>query len=149
MFAEFKEFIARGNAIDLAVGVVLGAAFGAIVTSLVNDIVMPLAGLLIGGADFAELFVVLKDGVVVGPYATLAAAQEAGAVTLAYGLFINAIVSFLLVGVALFMMVKAINKLRRPPGDEAPSTRDCPFCLTAVPIAATKCPACTSSLETS
>lgn len=145
MIKEFKEFIARGNALDLAVGVVIGAAFGAIVTSLVADLVMPVVGLALGGADFAELYVVLKEGATAAPYATLAAAQEAGAVTLNYGLFINALVNFLIIAFAIFMIVKSVNKLRKPAEPEV-TTKACPFCLTDVPLAATRCPACTSEL---
>lgn len=143
MLKDFKDFIARGNALDLAVGVVIGAAFGAIVTSLVNDLVMPLVGLLLGGADFAELFVVLKEGTVAGPYSTLAAAGEAGAVTLNYGLFINALVSFVIIAFAIFMIVRGVNKMRKA---KEVASKDCPHCLTSVPLAATRCPACTSEL---
>jgi large conductance mechanosensitive channel len=145
MLKEFKEFIARGNAIDLAIGVIIGAAFGAIVTSLVNDIVMPLAGLLLGSADFTNLFWVVKEGVAAGPYATLAAAQEAGAVTVNYGVFVNALVSFVIVAFVVFLIVKGVNKIRKPAGE--PATKECPYCLTAVPEAATRCPACTSQLS--
>ncbi len=145
MLKEFKEFIARGNAIDLAVGVVIGAAFGAIVTSLVNDIIMPTVGLLLGGANFSQFFVVLKEGSTAAPYATVAAAREVGAVTLNYGVFVNAVVSFLIIAFAVFVIIKGINRMRGP-AKEGPSTKDCPFCLTAVPLAATRCPACTSEL---
>ena len=141
MFKEFKEFIAKGNAIDLAVGVVIGAAFGAIVTSLVKDVIMPVVGLALGGVDFGNKFVVLKGG---GSYPTLAAAQEAGVPTLNYGVFINAIVAFIIIAFVIFLVVKGVNKLR-PPAPE-PDTKDCPRCLTAVPVAATRCPACTSDL---
>ena len=146
MLKEFKEFIARGNAIDLAVGIVIGAAFGAIVASLVNDIVMPLVGVLLGGADFSNLFWVAKEGATAAPYATLAAAQEAGAVTVNYGVFVNAIVSFVIVAFTVFLIVKAVNKIRKP-AEESP-TKECPHCLTAIPEAATRCPACTSELAT-
>jgi large conductance mechanosensitive channel len=143
MLKEFKEFIAKGNAIDFAVGVVIGAAFGAIVTSLVMDVILPVVGLLLGGVDFANKFIVLKGD----SFPTLAAAQEAGSVTLNYGLFINAIVSFTIIAFVIFLVVKGVNKMRPPaePEPEAP-TKDCPHCLTAVPAAATRCPACTSEL---
>jgi large conductance mechanosensitive channel len=147
MLKEFKEFAIKGNAIDLAVGLVLGTAFGAIVASLVTDIVMPPIGLLLGDVDFAQMFIVLKEGSTPAPYATVAAASEAGAVTLNYGLFINTIVYFVIVAFAIFMVVKAMNKLQRAEAEEVADTKECPYCLTAVPLAATRCPACTSDLE--
>jgi large conductance mechanosensitive channel len=147
MLKEFKEFAIKGNAVDLAVGLVLGTAFGAIVASLVSDIVMPPIGLLLGDVDFAQMFIVLKEGSSPAPYATVAAAAEAGAVTLNYGLFINAIVYFVIVAFAIFMVVKAMNKLQRAEAEEVADTKECPFCLTAIPLAAIRCPACTSDLE--
>lgn len=147
MFKEFKEFAIKGDAIDLAVGVVIGAAFGAIVKSLVDDMIMPLVGLLTGRVDFINLFAVLGEGKTPGPYETLAAAKEAGAATLNYGQFINAIVTFLLIAMAVFLMVRTINRFRRKPAEPEPNTRPCPYCLTEVQKAATKCPACTSELE--
>jgi large conductance mechanosensitive channel len=144
MLKEFKEFIAKGSAVDLAVGVVIGAAFGAIVKSLVDGLIMPLVGLLLGRIDFVNLYVVLGEGAPAGPYATLKAAQDAGASVLAYGLVINALVSFLIIAFVIFLVVKAVNVVRKPPA--APPTKDCPFCLTSVPDAATRCPACTSEL---
>lgn len=144
MLREFREFVAKGNAIDLAVGVVIGAAFGAIVTSIVNDVIMPLVGLVLGGVDFTNLFIVAKEGATAGPYATLAAAQEAGAVTVNYGVFLNAVVTFVIVAFVVFLVVKAVNKVRKPA--EPPVTKDCPRCLTPIPEAATRCPACTSEL---
>jgi large conductance mechanosensitive channel len=147
MFKEFKEFAIKGNAIDLAVGLVLGTAFGAIVASLVTDIVMPPIGLLLGDVDFAQMFIVLKEGSTPAPYATVAAASEAGAVTLNYGLFVNTIVYFVIVAFAIFMVVKAMNKLQRAEAEEVADTKECPYCLTAIPLAATRCPACTSDLE--
>jgi len=145
MFKEFKEFITKGNAMDLAIGVIIGVAFGAIVNSLVNDIIMPVVGLALGKVDFTNLFVVLSEGSTPAPYATLAAAKDAGAVTLGYGLFINAIVTFLIIAFVIFMIVRAINKMRKP---AAPApTKACPYCQTDVPLAATRCPACTSTLE--
>jgi len=138
----------RGNVIDMAVGVVIGAAFGAIVKSLVDDILMPLLGLILGNADFTNLFVVLRDGSIAGPYATLALAQEAGAVSLNYGLFINAIVTFLIVAFAIFLLVRAINRMQRE--EEAspaePTTKECPHCFSEIAIQATRCPNCTSEI---
>ena len=145
MIKEFREFIMRGNVIDLAVGVVIGAAFGAIVTSLVNDILMPPVGMLLGGVNFSELFISL-DG---NEYATLTAAQEAGAATINYGLFIMAILYFLIVALAIFFVVKAINRMQReedaPP--EKPTTHACPHCTMEVSNSASRCPFCTSELE--
>jgi large conductance mechanosensitive channel len=149
MVKEFKEFIMRGNVMDMAVGIIIGAAFGGIVKSLVDDVIMPPIGLLLGKVDFANLFAVLKQGAVPGPYASVAAAKAGGAVTLNFGLFINTIINFLIVGFAIFMVVKGINKLRRPqPAPAAaPTTKDCPHCFTAIPIKATRCPNCTSELK--
>jgi large conductance mechanosensitive channel len=144
MFKEFKEFAIKGDAIDLAVGVVIGAAFGAIVKSLVDDMIMPLVSLLTGRVDFVNMYAVLSDGTVPGPYSTLAAAKAAGAATLNYGQFMNAIVTFVLIAFSVFMMVRAINRLRRKP---EPTSRPCPYCLTEIPKAALKCSACASELE--
>jgi large conductance mechanosensitive channel len=145
MHREFREFIARGNVFDLAVGVVIGAAFAKIVDSFVKDILMPPVGLLTGGVDFSSLFVSL-DG---GSYATLAAAQEAAAPTLNYGLFINALLQFLIVAFALFLFVRQYNRLRRADdaAPAAPTERPCPFCLLHIPVAATRCGHCTSQLQ--
>ncbi len=145
---ELKEFISRGSVIDLAVGIIIGTAFGAIVKSLVSDVIMPPVGLLLGKVDFSNLFLVLKEGDKPGPYYTIAQAQEAGAVTLNYGIFMNSIVTFLIVAIAIFFMIKVINRLRRekaltPP---PPTTKECPFCFTAIPMKATRCPNCTSQL---
>ena len=149
MFKEFKEFAMRGNVVDMAVGIIIGAAFGAIVKSLVDDVLMPVIGLLMGNVDFANFFFVLKAGKVPGPYATLAEAKAASAVILSYGLFINSIVTFLIVAFAVFLLVKQINALKRqeeaPPA--APTTKECPFCLSMVPLKATRCPHCTSELK--
>ncbi len=145
MFKEFKEFAIKGNALDLAIGVVIGAAFSAIVNSLVKDIIMPVAGLVLGKVDFVNLFVVMREGSTPGPYATLDAAAKAGAVTLNYGVFVNAIVTFVIVAFVLFLIVKAMNRLRREPPPE-PNTKECPYCKTEIAIAATKCPACTSEV---
>ena len=144
MFKEFKEFAFKGNAIDLAVGIILGAAFGAVVVSLVNNVIMPPIGALLGGTDFSQLFIVLKEGVPAAPYATVDAAAAAGAVTLNYGMFINAVIYFALVAIALFLVVKVMNRLRRE--DEA-TTKECPFCKSEIALEATKCPACTSGLQ--
>jgi large conductance mechanosensitive channel len=143
MLKEFKDFIARGNVIDLAVAVIMGAAFGPIVTSAVNDIIMPPIGLLLGNVDFKDLFVTLSDE----SYATLAAAKAAGAPVIAYGSFLNTIVNFLIVSFAIFLLVKQVNRLKKPAPAGAPTTRDCPFCLSAVPLKATRCAHCTSELK--
>jgi len=149
MFKEFKKFVMRGNVLDLAIGVIIGAAFGAVVKSLVDDIIMPPIGLLLGRVDFSNLFIVLRAGGVAGPYATLAAAQEAGAVTINYGLFINTVTGFVIVAFAIFLIIRAANKLQReeeaPPAE--PTTKECPYCATTIPIVATRCPHCTSELE--
>lgn len=148
MLKEFRAFILRGNVLDLAVGVIIGAAFGAIVTSLVNDVIMPPIGLALGSVDFKDLFVVLKDGATAGPYASLAAAREAGAVTLNYGAFVNTIVSFLIVGFSIFLVVRAANRLhQKPSAPPPPPTKECPFCCSSVAVKATRCPNCTSELK--
>jgi len=149
MFKEFKEFAMRGNVVDMAVGIIIGGAFGTIVKSLVADVLMPPLGLLLGGVDFSDLFVTLKQGTSAGPYATLAAAKNAGAVTLSYGLFINSVISFLIVAFAVFLLIKALNQLQRRK-DEPPAeatTKECPYCLSSISIKATRCPHCTSALE--
>ena len=150
MFKEFREFVMRGNVVDMAVGVVIGAAFGGIVKSLVADVVMPPIGLMLGNVDFANLFLTLREGATAaGPYASLADAQAAGAVTVNYGVFINAVVGFLIVAAAIFLVVRAINRMKReqPGPAAAPTTKDCPFCATAIPIPAKRCPNCTSQLD--
>ena len=148
MLKDFKEFAMRGNVVDMAVGIVIGAAFGAVIKSLVADVIMPPIGLLLGNVDFSNLFITLKAGKVAGPYVSLAAAQAAGAVTLNLGLFINTIVSFVIVAFAVFLLVRGINQLRReqeaPPA--APTTRECPYCLSEIPLKASRCPHCTSEL---
>ena len=149
MFQEFRKFIMRGNVLDLAVAVVIGAAFGAIVKSFVDDILMPPIGLLLGRVDFSNIFAVLKAGSPAGPYDTLAAAKEAGAVTMNFGVFINAIISFLIVALAIFLVVKGANALQREKEAvpaPAPTTKQCPHCFTDIPIPATRCPHCTSEL---
>ena len=148
MFKEFKEFAMRGNVVDMAVGIVIGAAFGTIVKSLVADILMPPIGLLMGGVDFSNLFIIVKEGSVAGPFATLADAQAAGAVTVNYGVFINTIISFLIVAFAIFMVIKGMNSMKKQE-EEAPAEpteKDCPHCFTSIPIKATRCPHCTSEI---
>jgi large conductance mechanosensitive channel len=148
MFKEFKEFAMRGNVVDMAVGIIIGGAFGTIVQSLVADVLMPPIGMLLGGVDFSNFFLTLKEGTAAGPYASLAAAQEAGAVVISYGVFVNAVISFLIVAFAVFLLIRGINRLQReqeaPPPE--PTTRECPFCISAIPIQATRCPHCTSEL---
>ncbi len=147
MLKEFKEFAMRGNVLDMAIGIIIGAAFGPIVNSLVNDIIMPPIGLLLGKVDFSNIFFVLKEGKVAGPYASVAAAKAAGAVSINLGLFINTIVNFLIVSLAVFILVKNINRFRRKEEAEAPTKKDCPFCLSSIPIKAIRCPFCTSELK--
>ena len=148
MLKEFKEFAMRGNVVDMAVGIIIGAAFGTIVKSLVSDIIMPPIGLLLGNVDFTNLFGVLKEGTkTAGPYASLADAQTAGAVTINYGVFINTIISFIIVGFAVFMVIRSVNRLKKEEEVPAePTTKDCPYCLTSISIKATRCPNCTSKL---
>jgi large conductance mechanosensitive channel len=147
MLEEFKKFIMRGNVIDMAVGIIIGGAFGAIVNSLVNDILMPPIGRLLGGVDFANLFLNLGPGT----YATLAQAQEAGAATINYGLFLNALISFFIVAFAVFLLVRAVNRLQEAKKEEAPpaepTTKKCPECLSEIPIDARRCAFCTVVLE--
>ncbi len=149
MFKEFREFALRGSVLDMAVGIIIGVAFGAIVSSLVADVIMPPIGLLLGKVDFANLYVILTAGQTPGPYASLAAAQQAGAVTLNYGQFINKIISFLIVAFLLFLIIRSMNRMKRKaePPAPAPATKDCPFCATAVPLKAVRCPHCTSELK--
>jgi large conductance mechanosensitive channel len=146
MFKEFKEFAMRGNVVDMAVGIIIGAAFGAVVKSLVTDIITPPIGLLLGNADFSNLFVTLKAGKVAGPYATIAAAQAAGAVTLNLGVFINTIISFVIVAFAVFLLIRGLNRLQREPSAPPAPTKECPHCLSEIPLKATRCPHCTSEL---
>ena len=150
MMKEFREFAIRGNVIDMAVGIIIGAAFGPIVGSLVGDVIMPPIGLLLGNVDFSNLFVILKDGAVAGPYVSVAAAKAAGAVTVNYGTFINTIINFVIVAFAVFMMIRVINKLKReqPAPVVAPTTKECPHCFSTVHIKAVRCPNCTSNLQT-
>jgi len=147
MIKEFKEFSMRGNVVDMAVGIIIGAAFGAIVQSLVADVIMPPIGFVLGNVDFSDLFITIRDGVALaGPYVSLADAQKAGAVTINYGMFINKIISFLIVAFAVFMLVRGMNKMikkEQPPV----TTKDCPYCFTAIPLKALRCPHCTSELK--
>ena len=149
---EFKKFAMRGNVIDMAVGIIIGAAFGKIVDSLVKDVIMPPLGLLLGKVDFANMFWVLKDGTLANPpYATLDAAQKAGAVTINIGVFINVMISFIIVAFAVFILIKAVNKVQaamdKSKEDEAPKTRPCPYCCSIISVNATKCPNCTSAVK--
>lgn len=148
MLNEFKKFAMRGNVVDMAVGIIIGGAFGTIVKSLVDDVLMPPIGLLLGGVDFSDLFVVLRDVTDSGPYATLAEAQAAGAVSINYGVFINAVISFLIVAFAVFMLVRGVNRLHRQeePAPAAPTTKECPECCSSIPLKARRCPSCTSTL---
>ncbi|HKX13081.1 MAG TPA: large conductance mechanosensitive channel protein MscL [bacterium] len=146
MLKEFKEFISKGSAIDLAVGVVIGAAFGKIVTSLVDDVIMPPIGLVLGKVDFSNLYLLLQEGKVAGPYASLADAKKAGAVTMNLGLFINVLISFVIIAIAVFLLVKGLNQFRRKQ-EAAVTTKDCPFCKSKIDPAATRCAFCTSELK--
>ncbi len=149
MLKEFREFAMRGNVLDMAVGIIIGAAFGTIVNSLVQDVIMPPIGLLLGNVDFSNIFVVLKEGKTAGPYASLAAAKSAGAVTINFGVFVNTIISFIIVAFSVFLLIRTINRLRRekeaPP--PVPTTKECIYCFSSIPIKATRCPQCTSELK--
>ena len=151
MLKEFREFALKGNVVDMAVGIIIGGAFGALVNSLVNDVMMPPLGLLLKGVDFSNLFIVLREGAQAGPYLALAEAKKAGAVTLNYGLFVNALIGFLIMAFAVFLLVRSINRLRSalekqaaPP--PAPQSKECPYCLSTIPLKAVRCPNCTSQL---
>lgn len=145
MFKEFKEFAMKGSLLDLAIGFIMGGAFGKIVSSLVNDIIMPPIGLLLGKVDFASLYINLSGK----PYASLAEAKAAGAATINYGLFLNVFIDFLIVALVMFLLIKQVNKLRRKPAEAPaiPTTKECPFCFSIIPIKAVRCPACTSQLK--
>jgi len=149
LLKEFKEFAMRGNVVDMAVGIVIGAAFATIVKSLVADVIMPPIGLLLGGVDFSNLFLIIREGSVAGPFSTLADAQKAGAVSINYGLFANTVISFIIIAFSIFMVVKAMNTLKKketaPPAE--PTVKDCSYCYTSIPIKATRCPHCTSDLS--
>jgi large conductance mechanosensitive channel len=146
---EFREFAVKGSVVDMAVGIIIGAAFGTIVRSLVDDVIMPPIGLVLGGVAFQDFFWVLRDGAAAGPYLTLEDARAAGAVTMNYGVFLSTVVSFLIVAFAVFILVRNINRLRRAEQVEpkAPTDRACPFCATTIPVVAVRCPNCTSVLE--
>ena len=149
MLKEFKDFAMRGNVLDMAVGIIIGAAFGTIITSLVNDVIMPPIGLLLGNVDFSNIFAVLKEGKTAGPYASVAAAKAAGAVTMNMGVFINTVINFIIVAFAIFMLIRSINQLKKkqeaPP--VVPTTKECPYCVVSIPIKASRCPHCTSQLK--
>ena len=149
MLKEFREFALRGNVLDMAVGIIIGAAFGTIVNSLVQDVIMPPVGLLLGNVDFSNIFIVLKEGKVAGPYASVAIAKSAGAVTINFGVFVNTIITFLIVAFAVFLLIRTINRLRRqeeaPP--PVPTTKECTYCFSSIPVKATRCPQCTSELK--
>ena len=142
MFKEFKEFIMRGNVLDLAVGIIIGAAFGKIITSLVGDILMPPLGLILGKVDFSSLFLNISGK----SYDSLAAAKAAGAPTINYGVFLNSVIDFLIVAFAIFLLIRMVNRWNKPAPAASPKTKDCPYCATAIPIAAKRCPNCTSEL---
>lgn len=145
MFKEFKEFAMKGSLLDLAIGFIMGGAFGKIVSSLVNDIIMPPIGLLLGKVDFASLYINLSGK----PYATLAEAKAAGVATINYGVFLNVLIDFLIVVLVMFLLIKQVNKLRRKPAEApaVPTTKECPFCFSIIPIKAVRCPSCTSQLK--
>jgi large conductance mechanosensitive channel len=143
MFKEFKEFIMRGNVMDMAVGIIIGAAFGKIVSSFVSDVLMPPIGLLLGKMDFSSLFLNLSGQT----FETLEAAKKAGAPTLNYGLFINTVIDFLIVAFAIFLVIKQINRLKKQPAPAPANTKECPFCFSVIPIKASRCPQCTSELK--
>ncbi|MEO0091875.1 MAG: large conductance mechanosensitive channel protein MscL [candidate division WOR-3 bacterium] len=145
MFKEFKEFAMRGNVMDMAIGIIIGAAFGKIVTSLVNDIIMPPIGLLLGRIDFTNLFINLSGK----HYTTLAEAKSAGAATINYGVFINTIIDFIIVAFVIFLVIRQINRLKRKPEPvpTEPTTKECPYCYSVIPIKAIRCPNCTSELK--
>ena len=151
MRQDFKAFIMRGNVIDMAVGIIIGIAFGAVISSLVNDIIMPPVGLALGDVDFANLFAVLKEGLTPGPYASLADAQAAGAVTINYGIFVNTVVYLVIIAaVVFFLIVRPVARMQaRKKAEEpaAPATKECPYCITTIPVKATRCPNCTSELK--
>jgi large conductance mechanosensitive channel len=148
---EFKEFALRGNVMDMAVGIIIGASFGTIVNSLVNDVLMPPIGWLLGGVDFTNYYLTIKTGNPGGPYTSLVDAQTAGAVTVNIGLFINAIISFLIVALAMFLLIRSINRLQAddegPVVEDTPTTKDCPYCFSSIPVKASRCAHCTSQLK--
>ncbi len=145
MFKEFKEFAMRGNVLDMAIGIIIGAAFGKIITSLVSDVIMPPIGLLLGKLDFSNLYINLSGQ----PYASLSAAKAAGASTINYGIFVNTIIDFVIVAFVIFLLIRQVNKMKRQPEVAAavPTTRECPYCLSVIPVKAVRCPHCTSELK--
>ena len=145
MLKEFKEFAMRGNVLDMAIGIIIGAAFGKIITSLVSDVIMPPIGLLLGKLDFSNLYINLSGQ----PYASLVAAKAAGASTINYGLFINTVIDFIIVAFVIFLLIRQVNKLKRQPevAVAVPTTKECPYCLSAIPVKAVRCPHCTSELK--
>lgn len=148
MLKDFKEFALKGSMVDMAVGIIIGAAFGAVIKSLVDDLIMPPIGLLAGRVDFSQLFIILKNGTPTGPYATVADAAKAGAVALRYGMFINQVVSFLIISFSVFLLIKAMNRLRRKEEEKpAPQVKECPYCMSTIAAAAVRCPQCTSALS--
>ncbi len=147
MMQEFKEFAVKGNVVDMAVGIIIGGAFGTIAKTLVSEVIMPPIGLLLGGIDFSSWFITLKEGATAGPYISLDAAKEAGAVTMNIGSFLNAVISFLIVAFVVFLLIKQVNKLKREEPEAEPTTKACDFCKSKVAIEATRCPHCTSTLS--
>jgi len=143
MFKEFREFAMKGNVIDMAVGIIIGVAFGAIV----QDVIMPPIGILLGNVDFTNLFLVLKEGATPGPYASLALAQEAGAVSINFGLFVNTIINFLIVSFCIFFIIRTMNRMKKQEAPAAPTTKECAFCCSAIPVKAVRCPNCTSEVK--
>jgi len=150
MIKEFRDFVMKGNVVDMAVGIIIGAAFTSVVNSLVADILMPPIGLLLGKVDFTNLFLVLREGKVTGPYSSLASAKASGAVTFNYGVFVNAIISFIIVAFAVFVLIRNINRLKRrqEAAAEPPAIKECPYCLSPIPLNAVRCAHCTSQLKT-
>jgi len=142
MFKEFKEFVMKGNVLDLAIAVIIGVAFGAIVKSLVDDIIMPPIGLLLGNINFADLFINLSGTA----YPSLKAAKDAGAATINYGLFLNTVINFIIIAFVMFLIVRQINRMKKEPAPAAPTTKECKYCLSTIPVKATRCPNCTSQL---
>ncbi len=147
MMQEFKEFAVKGNVVDMAVGIIIGGAFGTIAKTLVSEVIMPPIGLLLGGIDFSSWFITLKEGATAGPYISLDAAKEAGAVTMNIGSFLNSVISFLIVAFVVFLLIKQVNKLKREEPEAEPTTKACDFCKSKIAIEATRCPHCTSTLS--
>lgn len=151
-FSEFKEFAVKGSVVDMAVGIILGAAFGTVVKSLVDDVLMPPIGMATAGVDVAQLHWVIQEGAPPGPYASLEAARQAGAITINYGAFVNSVIAFAIVALALFLIIRQVNRMRRDSEDPdakdpSPSTKTCPWCASAIPVNARRCPQCTTELD--